>query len=157
MNKKLNKGGGPRSFADKVDGWIDRLDKKLQKDVVVNKALTNNAMEHQKELSETLKQFEDSLKYHHENHEYQKKMRQAVAKMESSQPSVKEITSDKALLQDLSQINEKEEDQSFIRGIPPIIEYSNEEKETEFNFVGQKRAYNRVTVVHNIDEMRSSK
>lgn len=73
---------GPKSFTDKIDGWIDRMNKKLDDEATVTRALANNHLENQAELQETLKLFEESLKYHHENYEYQKKMRNAVKAME---------------------------------------------------------------------------
>ena len=73
---------GPKSFTDKIDGWIDRMNKKLDDEASVTRALANNHLENQAELQETLKLFEESLKYHHENYEYQKKMRNAVKAME---------------------------------------------------------------------------
>ena len=73
---------GPKSFTDKIDGWIDRMNKKLDDEATVTRALANNHLENQAELQESLKLFEESLKYHHENYEYQKKMRNAVKAME---------------------------------------------------------------------------
>ena len=73
---------GPKSFTNKIDGWIDRMNKKLDDEATVTRALANNHLENQAELQETLKLFEESLKYHHENYEYQKKMRNAVKAME---------------------------------------------------------------------------
>ncbi len=80
MGEKRNK--GPKSFTDKIDGWIDRMNKKLDDEATVTRALANNHLENQAELQDTLKLFEESLKYHHENYEYQKKMRNAVKAME---------------------------------------------------------------------------
>lgn len=62
----------------KLDSWLDKLDKKLDGDIAVNRALKVNHLEHQKELTETLKHFRESLEYHHNNHEYQKQMKKAV-------------------------------------------------------------------------------
>lgn len=73
---------GPKSFTDKIDGWIDRMNKKIDDEATVTRALANNHLENQAELQETLKLFEESLKYHHENYEYQKKMRNAVKAMD---------------------------------------------------------------------------
>ena len=80
MGEKQRK--GPKSFTDKIDGWIDRMNKKIDDEATVTRALANNHLENQAELQETLKLFEESLKYHHENYEYQKKMRNAVKAME---------------------------------------------------------------------------
>lgn len=61
---------GVRAFSNKIDSWLDNIDKKLQREAILNRALTNNHLEHQKELNETLRLFEESLKYHKENYEY---------------------------------------------------------------------------------------
>ena len=54
----------------------------MENEATVTRALANNHLENQAELQETLKLFEESLKYHHQNYEYQKKMRNAVKAME---------------------------------------------------------------------------
>ena len=82
MGEKKKPYKGPKSYTDKIDGWIDRINKKLDNEATITKALANNHLENQKELQDTLKLFEESLKYHHENYEYQKKMRNAVKTMD---------------------------------------------------------------------------
>ena len=64
----------PKSFTDKMDQWLNRIDKKLEEEVVLERAKVHDYLEDQKEVKETLKLFEESLKYHKENHEYKKKM-----------------------------------------------------------------------------------
>jgi hypothetical protein len=43
MGEKKRK--GPKSFTDKIDGWIDRMNQKLENEATVTKALTNNHLE----------------------------------------------------------------------------------------------------------------
>jgi len=43
MGEKRNK--GPKSFTDKIDGWIDRMNKKLDNEATVTRALANNHLE----------------------------------------------------------------------------------------------------------------
>ncbi len=149
MGEDLKK--GPKSFSDKIDGWIERLNKKVEGEAAVTRALANNHLEKQVELQETLKLFEESLKYHHDNYEYQKKMRQAVKAMEDKdkmmQSDTQKVRLQEILRQtsemneDINELSSEEEDEGKCDVSHSMIKVSKYDKregeEKEFNFVGK--------------------
>ncbi|CDW87632.1 UNKNOWN [Stylonychia lemnae] len=113
INKILGVKGGKTStrLDAQLDNWISNFDKKLKDEETLTKALANNHLENQKELKETLREFEDALKYYENIEQYDKDMKKYMRKLELIEE------------RDKNQINS-----------PP------QDSEQQFNFVGQKPA-----------------
>ena len=75
----------PKSFMGKMSQWLTNLDKKLEDDLILTKAAVHDYVDNQKEVKETLRMFEESLKYHKENHLYKKKMSEAAKLIERAE------------------------------------------------------------------------
>ena len=75
-------------FTQKVDGWLDRLDKKLDADAAINRALHFDAAVHEQELKATLNEFKNALDYHKRQDEYRRQMKQAVQRLEEREAAL---------------------------------------------------------------------